>query len=147
MSMEVLRGFGILLLCQSAGELMTRGLDLPLPGPVIGMLILLLTLNLKAAREPVAASANALLGHLSLLFVPVGVGVIAHLGLVAQHGWQLLIVIIVSTTIGLAATAWVLGRMWGGSNCDGAPRHCWSRRWREAVQPLAVPCCWAGCLD
>jgi len=110
--MDVLRGFGILLLCQSTGELMARGFGLPLPGPVIGMLILLLALNLSVVRKPVSAVATALLGHLSLLFVPVGVGVIAHLGLVAQHGWQLLTVIVVSTAIGLGVTAWVLGRMW-----------------------------------
>ncbi len=110
--MDVLRGFGILLLCQSAGELLARGLGLPLPGPVIGMLILLLALNLPAVREPVSAAATALLGHLSLLFVPVGVGVIAHLGLVAQHGWQLMGVIVASTALGLGVTAWVLNRMW-----------------------------------
>jgi holin-like protein len=74
MTMDVLRGFGILLLCQSAGELLARGFGLPLPGPVIGMLILLLALNLKAAREPVAASANALLDHL-LLFPGLGCAV------------------------------------------------------------------------
>ncbi len=123
--MDVLRGFGILLLCQSAGELLARGLGLPLPGPVIGMLILLLALNLPAVREPVSAPdivritrAGVPLTPLAeqwsdlLLFVPVGVGVIAHLGLVAQHGWQLMGVIVASTALGLGVTAWVLNRMW-----------------------------------
>ena len=110
--MDVLRGFGVLLLCQTVGELLARGFGLTLPGPVLGMLLLLGVLNVPALRGCVSAAAGALLGHLSLLFVPVGVGVIAHLGLVAQYGWQLMVVLVVSTLIGLAVTGWVLQRLW-----------------------------------
>ncbi len=110
--MEVLRGFGWLLVCQSAGELLVRALDLRLPGPVLGMLLLLVLLGFQAVREPVAKTADALLAHLSLLFVPVGVGVIAHLGLVSEYGLRLLVVVVVSTWLGLAATALVLRRLW-----------------------------------
>lgn len=112
--MNTLRGFAWLLLCQSAGELLARGLDVRLPGPVIGMLLLLLALNASFVRVPVAAASNALLAHLSLLFVPVGVGVIAHLALVAQFGLRLLLVVVVSTLLGMAATAWLLRRLWRG---------------------------------
>ena len=58
-----------------------------------------------------AAAAELLLAHLSLLFVPVGVGVISHLQLVSQYGLQLLAVIVLSTWIGLAMTALVLRRL------------------------------------
>ena len=110
--MSALRGFAWLLLCQSAGELCARALGLALPGPVIGMLVLLAALNLRWVREPVEAAADALLQHLSLLFVPVGVGVIVHVGLLADHGWRLAIVVIASTLLGLAATALVLHKLW-----------------------------------
>lgn len=110
--MEILRGFGWLLLCQSLGELAARAASLALPGPVIGMLVLLAALQLPFVREPVAAAADALLAHLSLLFVPVGVGVIVHWALVAQYGLRLLAVIAVSTLLGMAATALVLRRLW-----------------------------------
>ena len=108
--MDALRGFAVLLLCQSAGEILTRALMLPLPGPVMGLLLLAGLLLVPLVRAPVQAAADTLLSHLSLLFVPVGVGVIAHLGLVAQFGWQMLVVLVLSTWAGLAVTAWMLRR-------------------------------------
>jgi holin-like protein len=106
--MDALKGLAWLLLCQSAGEALARLAGLGLPGPVIGMLILLVALNGSVVRAPVAAAADTLLAHLSLLFVPVGVGVMTHLGLVSQYGARLLIAVAVSTWVGMAVTALVL---------------------------------------
>ena len=106
--MTVLTGLAWLLLCQSAGEVLTRLFGLPLPGPVVGMLLLLVALRWPLVRTPVGAVADALLAHLSLLFVPVGVGVMTHLGLLSQYGLRMLVAIVVSTWIGLAVTAVVL---------------------------------------
>ena len=96
---------------QSLGELLSRGLHLPFPGPVIGMLLLVLALRWQAVRAPVAACAGFLLSHLSLLFVPVGVGVMTHLGLLDQFGVRMLAVIVLSTWVGLAVTALVVRAM------------------------------------
>lgn len=109
--MPALRGLAWLLAMQSLGELLARGLGLPFPGPVVGMLLLLLALRWSWVRESVAACADALLAHLSLLFVPVGVGVMTHLALVSQYGLRMLLVIALSTFIGIAVTAWVLWRL------------------------------------
>ena len=103
-----IRGLAWLLALQSVGELLSRGLVLPFPGPVIGMLLLLIALRFQAVREPVSVCADFLLSHLSLLFVPVGVGVMTHLGLLSQFGGRMLAVLIFSTLIGLAVTALVL---------------------------------------
>ncbi len=106
--MEALRGLAWLLLLQSAGELIARGLKLPLPGPVLGLLLMLPALYWPVVRGPVAACAGFLLQHLSLLFVPVGVGVMTHLGLIGPYGLRMLLVLVVSTWIGLIVTALVL---------------------------------------
>ena len=106
--MEALTGLAWLLACQSAGELLSRLLPVRLPGPVIGMLLLLGLLRWSVVRRPVGACADALLAHLSLLFVPVGVGVMTHLGLLSQYGLRLLVAVVFSTWIGLAVTALVL---------------------------------------
>jgi len=106
--MNALRGMMWLLIFQSAGELLGRGLALPLPGPVIGMVLLLPALRWTAVREPVAACAEFLLSHLSLLFVPVGVGVMTHLSLVSQYGIRMLAVVVLSTLAGLAVTVLTL---------------------------------------
>lgn len=103
--MQALHGLAWLLAMQTVGELLARGLALPVPGPVLGMLLLLLALQWTAVRDPVATSAQFLLSHLSLLFVPVGVGVMTHLGLLGQFGLRMVAVVVFSTWVGLAVTA------------------------------------------
>lgn len=116
--MTSLQGFVWLLCMQSIGELLSKGLGLPIPGPVIGMLLLLLSLNLERLRTPVAACADYLLSHLSLLFVPVGVGVMSHLGLISQFGLHMLLVVVASTWVAMVVTALVLQRL-DSESADG----------------------------
>ncbi|OGB00658.1 MAG: murein hydrolase transporter LrgA [Burkholderiales bacterium RIFCSPHIGHO2_12_FULL_69_20] len=106
--MTLLHGLALLLLCQSAGEAAARLLHLPLPGPVLGMLALVALLRWPPLRAPAGQAADALLAHLSLLFVPVGVGVMTHLALISQHGLRMAVALLLSTWIGLAVTALVL---------------------------------------
>lgn len=114
--MRALQGLALLLLAQSAGELLVRALRLPLPGPVLGLGLVLALLAWAPARRlvaaPVEAAAEGLLAHLSLLFVPLGVGVIAHLGLLGGHALALALVVLVSTLAGLAVTGLVLQALW-----------------------------------
>ena len=110
--MYALQGLTWLLLLQTLGELLVRHLGLPLPGPVVGMGLLWLALRWAPVREPVETTARFILGHLSLLFVPVGVGVMTHLGLLHEHGWGILLVIVLSTWVGLVVTALVLRALW-----------------------------------
>ena len=105
--MDALKGLALLLLCQSAGEAIVRLAELTLPGPVLGMLFLLAALNFAAVRGPVQAMAEVLLAHLSLLFAPAGVGVMTHLALISQYGLRMLLVIVLSTLVGMAVTALV----------------------------------------
>ena len=116
--MLALRGLAWLLALQSLGEILSRGLSLPFPGPVIGMMLLLVALRSPAVREPVGACADYLLSHLSLLFVPVGVGVMTHLSLLDQYGGRILVVIVLSTWIGLAVTVLTLHLMPGSETAE-----------------------------
>ena len=107
-AMIAVQGLAVLLLLQALGEAIAHALRIPIPGPVLGMAMLLPALQWSLVRGPVQAAAELLLAHLSLLFVPVGVGVITHLDLVADYGFRLFIVIVLSTWIGMTATALVL---------------------------------------
>jgi putative effector of murein hydrolase LrgA (UPF0299 family) len=100
-----LPGLAWLLVCQSIGELISRWTQVGLPGPVIGMVAMFGLLQWEPVRAQVGTVANGLLMQLSLLFVPVGVGVMTHMALVSKYGWQLLIALVLSTWIGLAVTA------------------------------------------
>ncbi len=106
-NMPFLTMMTILLVYQLVGELIVLSLDLPVPGPVVGMLLLLLSLMIK---NPFAAqlevSTGFLLSHLSLLFIPAGVGVMVHLVRLQQEWLAISIALIVSTVLGLLVTAW-----------------------------------------
>jgi len=118
--MRALRGLAILLVLQALGEALTHALGLPVPGPVLGLVLLLAALQLDWVREPVGAAAELLLAHLSLLFIPVGVGVITHLDLVSRYGLRLAAVIALSTWIGMAVTALVLRALLPRTEPSGA---------------------------
>lgn len=95
-----------LLLSQLAGETLSRALGLPLPGPVLGMLLLILGFALVPRLvDVVRPLAQGLLGHLSLLFVPAGTGVIGHLDKIAAHGVAILLALVFSTLLAIAAGA------------------------------------------
>ena len=106
--MTWLQGLAWLLLCQSAGEAFARLAQLRLPGPVLGMVLLIGLLQWPPVRTAVGTAADGLLAHLSLLFVPVGVGVMTHLALLSHYGLRILVAITLSTWLGLAVTALVL---------------------------------------
>jgi holin-like protein len=64
---------------QLAGELISRTFSLPLPGPVLGMLLLFATLALrKSVPESMKLNVPRFLSHLSLLFIPAGAAVLAY---------------------------------------------------------------------
>ena len=104
----------LILLCQLAGEVFVRGLGLPMPGPVVGLLLLLVLLLARdrfavLARGPlqqdgVENASRGLLAHLSLLFVPAGVGVVQKLDLIAEHGIAIIMILAVSVVVTLLVT-------------------------------------------
>jgi len=107
----VIVGLLVLLACQLAGEFVVRLIGVPLPGPVAGMVILLVFLTL---REPAVGSrtvraAEVLLRHLQLFFVPAGVGVVQYLSLIAASAVPLVAGLFLSWFAALATTAAVAG--------------------------------------
>jgi len=110
----MLASLGLILLCQLIGEVVVHGLGLPLPGPVLGLLLLLILLLARdrfslLARGPlcnngVESASKGLLAHLSLMFVPAGVGVVQKLDLLASHGIAIFLVLALSVVVTLLAT-------------------------------------------
>lgn len=120
----MLRALATLLVFQVAGEVVRLAFGLPIPGPVIGMLAFLAYLALAprevaALREPVLT----LLSHLSLLFVPAGVGVMLHLRRLADEAMAVGVALVASTALSIVVTAVVVER---------------TRRWLDRRERLRV---------
>jgi holin-like protein len=97
-----------LLVCQLLGEVIVRAAGIPIPGPVVGTLLLLLALAaLREVPEQMNTVASAVLSHLSLLFVPAGVGIMLHVARIRAEWVPLLAALLVSTLLTMAVTAWV----------------------------------------
>jgi len=115
----MLSALTLILSCQLAGELITRFAGLPVPGPVAGMVILFALLAIKGSvPEDIGSVADSLLKHLALLFVPAGVGVMAHLGLLGQDWLPISVSLIGSTLATIAVTALVMNRLARASATD-----------------------------
>jgi holin-like protein len=110
-----LAGLLDLLLCWAAGEVLARALHLPLPGPVVGLVLLLVLLRLQDRRggDPVRSgpAADLLLRHLALLFVPAGVGVITFLSLLREQAVPVVVGLVVPLVVGVAGTGLVVDRL------------------------------------
>jgi holin-like protein len=112
----MLQGFFVLLACQLVGESLSRGLHIPIPGPVLGIMLLVAYCAFKrwqtgedaARREaPLGFAADGLLRYLGLLFVPAGVGIVQSLHLVLANGVAVIVALIGSTLITLVVTVFV----------------------------------------
>ncbi len=102
----MLQALTLILVCQLIGEIAARASGLPVPGPVIGMLLLFGWLVLRGGiSEDVGRTTDALLSHLSLLFVPAGVGVMVHWQRLQGQGLAIAAALILGTLITLAVTA------------------------------------------
>lgn len=127
----MIRGFVVLLACQLAGEAVVRAFGWPVPGPVLGLGLLVTGLAICDRRgwlgpldeSGVGRVADGLLGILALLFVPAGVGIVQHLGTVGPYGGALLLALVVSTvvTLGLTVGVFLLVKRLLGAGPDPRP--------------------------
>lgn len=104
----MIAGLTWLVAFQLVGELVTRVADLPVPGPVVGMLLLFCFLRLRRYDDAgsIVRAGTALLRHLQLFFVPAGVGVVVYLGLIGREALPIGVAMLGSWLLGLAAVGW-----------------------------------------
>ena len=108
--------FALLLVCQLAGEVFVVATGVPLPGPVVGMVILFVGLLLRG-EIPMRLErlGQGLLSNLSLLFVPAGVGVMLHAELVGSEIIPIAVSLLLSTLLTIVVTGWIMQKLSAGS--------------------------------
>ncbi|ETX29592.1 CidA/LrgA family protein [Roseivivax isoporae] len=113
----------LLLAFQLGGETLSRGLGLPVPGPVLGLVgFFALLVARPALADRMRPACSGLLSHLSLLFVPAGVGVTAQLGVFGADGPALVTALVLSTILAILAgvgTFLAVARLTGRTDADG----------------------------
>lgn len=110
----------VLLVFQLVGEVIVQLAGLPIPGPVIGLLLLFLGLCVRGSlAEPLRDTANGILQHLSLLFVPAGVGVMVHFARVSGEWLPIIAAVLASTALAIAVSALVMQALMRGGSDDG----------------------------
>lgn len=111
----MLEALALLLVFQLAGEALSLYFALPIPGPVIGMALLFAGLAWRGGpSQSLRDTAQGMLQHLSLLFVPAGVGVMVHFHRLAGEWLPIVVALFVSTFAAIAVSALVLRALAGG---------------------------------
>ena len=102
-------GLVLILLWQGAGELVSHFFLPHIPGPVVGLVLLLCFLAVRdRVPDSMALVSDAFSQHLGLLFVPAATGVILFLPQLRQHALAVIVALLVSVLLTVAVTALVL---------------------------------------
>lgn len=116
----MLRAIFIIFFFQLLGEAIKKFFEMRIPGPVLGLILLLVVLiflkRFKTAaitnlKEDVINTSNYILNYLSLLFVPIGVGVVMHLSYLENNLFKVLIIVFISTILTISLTAFLMEKI------------------------------------
>ena len=116
----MLRAIFVIFFFQLLGETLKKFFEMRIPGPVIGLILLLITLIflkrfkttiVNKLRNDVLNTSNYILSYLSLLFVPVGVGVVMHLSYLENNLFKVLVIVFISTILTIGLTAFLMEKI------------------------------------
>src|SRR6056300_1327905 len=117
--LKMLKNIFIIFLYQLVGESIQKYFLLNIPGPVIGLILLLITFiflgkkskDIVRLKKEISETANQIINYLSLLFVPIGVGVVMHISYLEKNLINVLIVIIIGTVLTIGFTAYLMEKI------------------------------------
>ena len=115
----MLRSLFIIFFYQLLGEAIQKIFEINIPGPVIGLILLLLSFIIffkkltqsKKIIKEISVTSNQIINYLSLLFVPIGVGVVMHIDYLGDNLFKIFSIIIIGTLATLVFTAFVMEKI------------------------------------
>ncbi|MGA1112666.1 MAG: CidA/LrgA family protein [Candidatus Pelagibacter sp.] len=115
----MLRSLFIIFFFQLLGEAIQKFFEINIPGPVIGLILLLLVfiffiknaLPFRKIKKEISETSHQIINYLSLLFVPIGVGVVMHINYLGDNLFKILAIIIIGTLSTLVFVAYVMEKI------------------------------------
>ena len=116
----MLRAIFVIFFFQLLGEAIKKFFEMRIPGPVLGLILLLIvliflkkfkTVAITNLKDDVINTSNYILNYLSLLFVPIGVGVVMHLSYLENNLFKVLIIVFISTILTIGLTAFLMEKI------------------------------------
>tara|TARA_B110000967_G_scaffold71227_1_gene73709 strand:- start:139 stop:519 length:381 start_codon:yes stop_codon:yes gene_type:complete len=126
----MLKSLFIIFFYQLLGEAIQKIFEINIPGPVIGLILLLLSFIIfskklthsKKIIKEISVTSNQIINYLSLLFVPIGVGVVMHINYLGDNLFKIFSIIIIGTLATLVFTAFVMEKIINSENKNGKRR-------------------------
>lgn len=107
--MKLLRQFLIILIICFIGEVLSKVVHIPLPGSIIGMILLFICLLLGVIKlEMIEEISKFLLDHLAFFFIPAGVGLLAYIGILKENLIPILVICFITTFLVMIVTGWTV---------------------------------------
>ena len=115
----MLRSLFLIFFFQLIGEAIQKFFEINIPGPVIGLALLLLTFIFllkpsspyQKIKKEISETSHKIINYLSLLFVPIGVGVVMHINFLGDNLFKILAVILIGTLATLVFTAFIMEKI------------------------------------
>ena len=115
----MLRSLFIIFFFQLLGEVIQKFFEINIPGPVIGLILLLLVFiffiknasPFRKIKKEISETSHQIIKYLSLLFVPIGVGVVMHINYLGDNLFKILAIIIIGTLSTLVFVAYVMEKI------------------------------------
>lgn len=99
----------IILMAYFIGIILQTLLNIPIPGTVLGLIILFIALYTGVIKaEMIEDICDKLLSHMSFLFVPAGVGLVTSFGILNGKWIDLMVILVISTGVVWSVTAFVV---------------------------------------
>ena len=126
----MLKSLFIIFFYQLLGEAIQKIFEINIPGPVIGLILLLLSFIIfskklthsKKIIKEISVTSNQIINYLSLLFVPIGVGVVMHINYLGDNLFKIFSIIIIATLATLVFTAFVMEKIINSKKKNGKRR-------------------------
>ena len=106
--MKIYFQFMYILLFSIVGEFLSTGLNLPVPGSIIGMVLLFLALKFKLIRlRQIYDAGQFMIENMTILFLPAGVGIMSHWDAIAKYWWQIIVITLLAIVVNFAVIGFV----------------------------------------